>query len=295
MIKTKQEINITDEYLHEFLLKYVPQVKAKHIKKEELVEKPNQEQKRETVSDDQVDQITNQLNQIIKIIDKNKSEIKFAEVEFEKDDDSNGHIDFIYSIANFRASNYSIPNANKHKIKMIAGKIIPAIATSTALIVGSVGMEVYKYLLNVPFANQRNFYSSLALPVFVFSEPFPPKVQKDSEFDVIIQGPIKAIPANWNTWSRFDIYGPLTLQEMIDQIKKSYDFTMSTITIGNKTLFSTYIPSLKVNLNKKLEDLCKELEINTYLGKRYEILSVSGETDDMTDVYCPYIKYHYLK
>lgn len=28
--------------------------------------------------------------------------------EFEKDDDSNGHIDFIYSMANLRAINYKL-------------------------------------------------------------------------------------------------------------------------------------------------------------------------------------------
>ncbi len=30
------------------------------------------------------------------------------EIEFEKDDDSNGHIDFIHYVSNFRAYNYNI-------------------------------------------------------------------------------------------------------------------------------------------------------------------------------------------
>lgn len=37
----------------------------------------------------------------------NKS-LKIHEIEFEKDDDNNGHIDFISFFSNFRASNYSI-------------------------------------------------------------------------------------------------------------------------------------------------------------------------------------------
>lgn len=43
--------------------------------------------------------------------------------DFEKDDDTNFHIDWIASTSNMRAWNYHITPASRHKCKMIAGKI----------------------------------------------------------------------------------------------------------------------------------------------------------------------------
>ena len=37
--------------------------------------------------------------------------------EFEKDDDTNYHMDFIVSASNLRATNYGITLADKHKVK----------------------------------------------------------------------------------------------------------------------------------------------------------------------------------
>lgn len=44
-------------------------------------------------------------------------------LDFEKDDDTNFHMDFIVAASNLRAANYKIPPADRHKSKLIAGKV----------------------------------------------------------------------------------------------------------------------------------------------------------------------------
>ena len=42
--------------------------------------------------------------------------LKVTALDFEKDDDSNHHMDFIVACSNLRAFNYSIPPADRHKV-----------------------------------------------------------------------------------------------------------------------------------------------------------------------------------
>ena len=57
------------------------------------------------------------------------------------------------------------------KVKLIAGKIIPAIATTTAMVVGAVGIEIIKYLLGKKTGAYKNLTCNLALPLWVFNDP----------------------------------------------------------------------------------------------------------------------------
>lgn len=111
--------------------------------KDEKIDLGNEEEKKGDEAENEED---------VKIIEVLVDDLKktpvlfdsFHPLEFEKDDDQNFHIDFIHSAANIRAFNYSIKGNERENTKHIAGKIIPAIATTTAMVTGAVLLELYK-------------------------------------------------------------------------------------------------------------------------------------------------------
>lgn len=92
-------------------------------------------------------------------------------LQFEKDDDSNGHMDFVASASALRARMYAIEPADRLKTKRIAGKIIPAIATATAAVAGLVRAAVFLVGCLVLYqAYNVALCASKALKLAVFNE-----------------------------------------------------------------------------------------------------------------------------
>ena len=103
------------------------------------MEEHKNEEKRELFPEEE-----KELDQIIADLRKKTSLSSFTVIEFEKDDDENYHIDFIHSAAMLKARNYRIQEVDQLTTKIKAGNIIPALATTTAMIVGTVCIEMLK-------------------------------------------------------------------------------------------------------------------------------------------------------
>lgn len=162
---------------------------------------------------------------------------KLHPVEFEKDDDKNHHVDFITAASNLRAENYKIATADRHKTKFIAGKIIPAIATTTALVTGLVILELYKIVDGKTDLEQyKNGFVNLALPFFGFSEPIasPKGVYLSRDGEVTID----------KLWDRFDVED-VTLQEFLDHMD-GLGLKVSMLSSGVSLLYASFYPAAKL-------------------------------------------------
>jgi ubiquitin-activating enzyme E1 len=169
------------------------------------------------------------LKEKLKAIDISKV-TKLKAADFEKDDAKNHHIDIITSATNLRAWNYTLEETTNQHVRMIAGKIIPAIATTTACITGFIGLEVMKHAREADLDSFRMATINLAVNSFVL-ENLPDPIKKKSGLDPETQMEFKAVPEGFTTWDFIEIKKPdVTLQEFIDEIKKCHhDCTLTLL------------------------------------------------------------------
>eukprot|EP00488_Nonionellina_sp_1-RS-2012_P001194 TRINITY_DN1919_c0_g1_i1.p1 TRINITY_DN1919_c0_g1~~TRINITY_DN1919_c0_g1_i1.p1 ORF type:complete len:234 (-),score=75.31 TRINITY_DN1919_c0_g1_i1:298-999(-) len=144
------------------------------------------------------------------------------EIEFEKDDDRNFHIDFITAAANARARNYRIKETSRHKCKIIAGKIIAALATTTAMICGLVELEFLKLKLGLSYIHQDAFYNAninLAVAQFQFFAPDNAiRAQQKTVYDPVMCMDEKHVPypPQFTSWDSLVVdRGDLSIGEFV--------------------------------------------------------------------------------
>ncbi|KTA96506.1 Ubiquitin-activating enzyme E1 1 [Nakaseomyces glabratus] len=209
---------------------------------------------------------------------------QLAPVEFEKDDDTNHHIEFIAACSNCRALNYSIEVADRQKTKFIAGRIIPAIATTTGLVTGLVNLELYKVVDGKDDIEvYRNGFVNLALPFFGFSEPIssPKGKYNDKTYDKI--------------WDRFDINGDIKLSDLIDHFEKVEGLEITMLSYGVSLLYASFFPpkKLKERLNLPITELVKlvtKKDLSSHL--KTMILEICADDKEGEDVEVPYVTIH---
>jgi ubiquitin-activating enzyme E1 len=147
--------------------------------------------------------------------------------EFEKDNDLNYHIDSIYSMANLRATNYKLDPMDWITVKIKAGRIVPALATTTASIAGLQTLEVVKVLKKVDKEHIKNAFLNLAVPILTQSEPADaPKIEITKELTVTL----------WDRWEFSDCSNK-TFEDIFKEFIEKYKVYPRDILQGAKSIY----------------------------------------------------------
>lgn len=252
----------------------------KCIETDETAKKPDQtkiplssEEEREAIA---------QLEQAIATENITAETLRMGPLQFEKDDDSNGHIDFVVSASSLRARMYSIEPADRFKTKRIAGKIIPAIATATAAVAGLVALELIKVVGGYEFESFKNCFFNLAIPVMVLTEPAPVKkslIRDNIYFSI------------WDCWT---IHGheDFTLSDFMNAVREKYGIEPTMVVHGVKMLYVPVMPGHSKRLKLTMQKLIKPS-----VDRRYVDLTVSfaPEADGDDDLPGPPVRYYFSR
>nr|XP_043622277.1 ubiquitin-activating enzyme E1 1-like [Erigeron canadensis] len=202
-------------------------------------------------------------------------------IEFEMADDTNYHMDFIVGLANMRARNYGIVEVDKLKAKFIAGRIIPAIATSKEMATGLACLELYKVIDGGHrVQDYRNTFANLALPFFSLAEPVLPKVIKHRDM-------------KWTEWDRWTIEGNPTLRELIKWLAdKGLD--AYSISFGRWMLYMSMNPDHEPRMDRKMVDLAQDAsKIEIPPCRRHLDLIVACEDEESNDIDIPCLSVYF--
>jgi ubiquitin-activating enzyme E1 len=237
---------------------------------------------------DEIASLKNYLNNYdITKIDKNKINPE----RFEKDNDLNNHVYFVNLCSNLRAENYNIPKSDEQKTKIIAGKIIPAIASTTATIVGFACMQIFTLLNSDDTSLVKNCFFNTAFNFYQINNPSDVIHMEDKEYDIIFDGPLKAIPQGWTVWDIINIKGPMTCQNFIDYLLKEYEVKITSISSNSKSIIFMFMPSSIKKKNRNIEEIY-ENEYGIKIKENYLWLDITGKKDNI-DVIMPKIRYYF--
>jgi ubiquitin-activating enzyme E1 len=164
------------------------------------------------------------------------------EAEFEKDDDSNGHVAFIAAASNLRAICYGIPPVDVMETRRVAGKIVPAMITTTAFVSAVSCIELIKLIKGVSLKKHRNAFINLALPFFAFTSPLP------AEEILGLRGQV------YTLWDRISIKegkkaaagGGITMRKLLKKLKsKACDdpdsIDIATVSFGQYMIYANFL------------------------------------------------------
>jgi molybdopterin/thiamine biosynthesis adenylyltransferase len=177
---------------------------------------------------------------------------------FEKDDDTNYHIKFITAASNCRAEIYGIDIVSEYETKGIAGKIIPAVATTTSTVVGLICLEMIKYVCNIDdIESYKSYYVNMSDNTFI-------------GFNPIETSKIEYNGHKYTQWNkiRYNCSKTDTIEDFINYIQKHFnsEINIETFCYNSSIIYSEILGGdITENLYKAIREYTYEDKVKLTL------------------------------
>ncbi|GMM27559.1 E1 ubiquitin-activating protein [Martiniozyma asiatica (nom. inval.)] len=215
------------------------------------------------------DQLVGSLDDMIRLFYKSTltltKRLQSGEViEFDKDDQDT--LQFVVAASNLRSYLFNIELHTEFKIKQIAGNIIPAVATTNAIMAGFSALTSIQFFLHekndIRVSNSKMVYDSSAFDKVINSTSLT-HPNKSCKSCSIIKGVLK-IKMN-----------EMTISDLRNALIEKYDYSDDVEIMKEGKLLYDF--DLEENLNKKINEMVKEGEIIT--------VADSDEKLDLVELY----------
>lgn len=216
--------------------------------------------------------------------------------EFEKDDDTNHHVDFIAAATNLRASNFHIPLSDRLTVRITAGRIIPAIATTTCMITGLVAVELYKIIADRVADAFRNTFVNMATNAYQLAEPAGPKRVRSRKHSITYSGPVRAHPEGFTRWDYIEFKGgkaltPLVLEKFFSA---EHGLNLHSLSFSDKdTVKKLFISKLAKHRTERGEVPLADIYASVLKKEADKYLLLNADVSDATSpVQVPLLRLH---
>ena len=206
---------------------------------------------------------------------------------FEKDIDSNNHINFIHICSNLRAKNYNIEECDKLKVKLLAGKIIPAVSSTTSAITGFVSSQIYALINNNDINILKDIRFNIATNSYFIMNPQKVVGKIDQQGK---KGLIVAVPKNWTCWDHIEIQGPKTIRQFFEYIKDKYKIDVKGMFTFDKESLIQSKEMLEYNIENAYSVVKKK---NIGQLRRTLSFTINGKNENNYSVNMPVFIYRY--
>ena len=208
------------------------------------------------------------------------------------------------AVASFLCASFLGVQMTRHTCKVIAGKIVPAIATSTSSVCGLVCMELLKLVQGKPMHAHRNCHVNLGSNISTFYALSKAKVAKggfDAVMDCVVN-PYK--PASFTKWDKFVVRkGDISLAALIDAVQQQHQVRITLIECLKASkagcgipLFGGVTASDSAVLGKRVTELLqtKYPELNIVRPSVSSVvLEISAENAAGEDVLVPLLHFYW--